>query len=73
MENKVHLSEQPNRLSVVTDREIACILGSLIGGLATYCGVDKVRRAVRWWAETDEAWNAFGKAHITPEVIPDKS
>ena len=62
----VHLSEQPNRLAAVTDREIACILGGLIGGLAQYCSIDKVRRAVQWWAETDEAWIQYEQ--ITSEI-----
>ncbi len=56
---KVRLSEQPTRLAVITDREIAAILGGLIGGLAQHCDIDKVRRAIRWWAETDEVWNQF--------------
>lgn len=56
---KIQLTEQPNRLAAVTDREIACIFGGLIGGLVQYCGIDKVRRALRWWVECDEAWQQF--------------
>jgi len=53
------------RLSVLparedlTDRECAKILGSLIGGLVQMAPAENVRAAVRWWAETDEAWPAI--------------
>tara|TARA_Y100000310_G_C20518570_1_gene732467 strand:+ start:832 stop:1074 length:243 start_codon:yes stop_codon:yes gene_type:complete len=66
---KVHLSEQPNRLAAVTDREIACILGGLIGGLAQHCAIDKVRRAVQWWAENDEAWDEYERLSTTVSAV----
>ena len=40
----------------LTDRECAKLLGSLIGGLAQMASIANVRAAVRWWAETDDAW-----------------
>jgi hypothetical protein len=52
----VELSSQPPR-SDFTDREISQILGALVGGLVMM--VDDpaaVRRAVQWWAVTDEPW-----------------
>ncbi len=40
----------------LTDRECAKLLGACIGGLVQMASLDDVRRAVRWWAENDEAW-----------------
>ncbi len=34
----------------------ARLLGGVIGSLVTVAGVETTREAVRWWAETDEAW-----------------
>jgi hypothetical protein len=52
---KKPLSTEASRTDM-TDRECAAILGSIIGGLAHLSDVATVRNAVRWWAETDEAW-----------------
>ena len=46
----------------LTDRECCKILGGLIGGLATVANLDDVRNAVRWWADTDEAWEQMKNA-----------
>ncbi len=40
----------------LTDRECAVLLGGALGGLVRMAGVPTLRRAVRWWAETDDAW-----------------
>ena len=45
----------------LTDRECIRLIGGLIGGLTQMADVDTVRAAVRWWAETDEAWVALQK------------
>jgi glycosyltransferase involved in cell wall biosynthesis len=47
------------RRTDLTDRELASILGGLIGGLCDSADIDDIRNAVRWWAETDEAWEEF--------------
>ena len=52
------LSTEPARTDL-TDREVAKILGSLIGGLCTMADERTVRNAVRWWSESDEAWQAM--------------
>lgn len=51
------LSKEPARK--LTDREVAKILGSLIGGLCEMASIDDVRNAVAWWAEEDDAWEMF--------------
>jgi hypothetical protein len=52
------LSPEPRRQ--LTDRECTAILGSLISGLAgSMAAPEVVRRAVRWWAETEAAWKAL--------------
>lgn len=40
----------------LTDRECAKILGGLLGSLIQMAPAETVRQAVRWWAESDEAW-----------------
>lgn len=42
-----------------TSRECSRILGSIIGGLTQFTPIENVRDAVRWWAETDKAWEAL--------------
>lgn len=51
------LSTQPQR--PLTDRECCSLIGSLIGGLLQHTDEDTVRAAVRWWAETNEAWRGL--------------
>jgi hypothetical protein len=43
----------------LTERECASLLGGLIGSLINNSSVETVRNAIRWWAETDEAWEGF--------------
>jgi hypothetical protein len=43
----------------LTDRECTKLLGALIGGLAQMTDIDTLRNAVRWWADTDVAWQAM--------------
>lgn len=59
--SKVKLSIEPSRMYSLTDRECANVLGCLIGGLATMNDPTVVRRAVRWWADSDEAWRVFDR------------
>lgn len=40
----------------LTDRECAKLLGGMIGGIVTMSSPEVVRAAMRWWAETDAAW-----------------
>lgn len=48
------LSNTPPR--PLTLRELTRILGGLIGTFCDFCAPEDVRRAVRWWAETDVVW-----------------
>jgi hypothetical protein len=42
----------------LTDRELVRIIGGLLGSLAGVASdVETLRRAVRWWAETDDVWS----------------
>lgn len=59
----VKLDVRPSRLRQLTDREIADLLAPILEGLCTFVGVEKVRKAVMWWAGCDEAWDA-----IDPEI-----
>jgi hypothetical protein len=52
------LSDKPARTDL-TDRECSRIIGGVLGGLAGLTDLQALRRAVRWWAETDEAWKLF--------------
>lgn len=52
---KIHLSNEPARTNL-TDRECAKLLGGTIGALVQLSDIETVRRAVEWWAHTDEAW-----------------
>lgn len=53
------LDERESRKDL-TDREVTAILGGLIGGLVKLVpDVETLRRAVRWWAETDDAWEGI--------------
>lgn len=56
------LSETLTRTDL-TDREIANILGGLIGCLPRLAkdGVQTVRAAVKWWAENDEVWEIMDR------------
>lgn len=59
---KKPLDTRPRR-NDLTDRECASILGGVIGTLAGMADREAVRNAVRWWAETDQAWESVGLAH----------
>lgn len=43
----------------LTDRELAKIIGGLLGSLCMLADPCDLRNAVRWWAETDELWISF--------------
>ena len=56
---KVKMDERPAR-SDLTDRECAKIIRGLLGSLSLMvCDQDTLRRAVQWWAETDDCWRSF--------------
>lgn len=59
----VKLDKKPSRLRSLTDREIVDLLEPVLAGFCALVGVEKVRRAVMWWAGCDEAWDS-----IDPEV-----
>lgn len=59
---KIRLSEFAARDNL-TDREVAKILGGLLGGLMGMSDIGSIRRAVEWWASTPEAWDALIDAH----------
>lgn len=40
----------------LTDRELARLLGGLIGSMIQLADIHDVRNAVRWWADCDQAW-----------------
>lgn len=60
----------------LTDRECALIVGGLIGSLSEMADLSAVRRAIKWWAETDQAWvqlvraKAFASGMFPPECVP---
>jgi 2-phospho-L-lactate transferase/gluconeogenesis factor (CofD/UPF0052 family) len=57
--SEVHkLNPHPSRTDL-TDRECSKLLGSLIGGLCMMADLATVRDAVRWWADSDDAWRAM--------------
>lgn len=62
---KPRLSTVPARTDL-TDREFCKIIGGLIGAMVQMGDRDDVRNAVRWWAETDEAWKLFD---VLPLVV----
>lgn len=58
MSEKPTLSPIPARKDM-TDREVAKILAGLMGGLLNMTTLDAIKNAVRWWANTPEAWAIF--------------
>jgi hypothetical protein len=46
----------------LTERQCCGLLGSLIGGLLQMAEREDVRRAVEWWAKTDQAWSMLPTA-----------
>ncbi|HYX22395.1 MAG TPA: hypothetical protein VFA98_16245 [Thermoanaerobaculia bacterium] len=55
------LSKEPARK--LNDREVAKILGGLLGGLCDMASVEDVKNAVEWWASEDDAWEMFREMH----------
>lgn len=53
--SKKPLDTRPARTDL-TDRECSKIIGGVIGTLMQMAPAERVRAAVTWWAETDEAW-----------------
>lgn len=58
------LSPQAARTDL-TDRECTKLIGGLIGGLCQMSDPQTVRDAIRWWAESDEAWNAMAAMNVS--------
>lgn len=60
----------------LTDRECAVIVGGLIGSLSEVADLAIVRRAIQWWAETDQAWVQVVRAKAAasnlypPDCVP---
>ena len=48
----------------LTDRECTKILGGMLGTLADMTDIETLRNAVRWWAETDAAWQALSEVKV---------
>lgn len=40
----------------LTSRELSKLIGALLGGLVQMAEVEELKVAVKWWAETPEAW-----------------
>ena len=72
------LDPRPARTDL-TDRECSRIIGGLLGSLVGNApDVETVRRAVRWWAETDQVWvwmekqqADFEAAGLSPRRTPE--
>jgi len=62
------LEPEPRRCDL-TVREVASILGGLIGSLCENSPPDKVREAVIWWATTDAAWRFDGRVSSKIQAI----
>lgn len=58
MEEKVKLSSVEARTDL-TDRECCKIIGGVLGSLNLMTDLESLRSAVRWWANTDEAWEGL--------------
>lgn len=63
---KQPLDTRPIRKDL-TDRECCAALGGLLGGLIRLADLESLRNAVRWWAETDEAWKVLEETKATLE------
>ena len=57
---KKPLSASPARTNL-TDREIAKIIGGLLGGLLDMTDIYSLRHAVQWLADTPEFWHELEK------------
>ena len=48
----------------LTKRECAKLLGGTIGTLVDMAPVEVVHAAVKWWAETNAAWEFFADSEV---------
>jgi hypothetical protein len=55
MDEKVKLSSVEARADL-TNREVAKLIGSVLGGLVQMAEVRTVQEALRWWLENPLAW-----------------
>lgn len=53
----------------LTSREVAKLLGGFIGGMTEMAALDEIQTAVKWWAETPEAWEELEKINELKEVM----
>lgn len=71
----INLDPRPARTDL-TSRECSKLLGGMIGNLSQMASLLDIRTAVRWWAETDEAWDflalTLGNRPINPLEKSDK-
>jgi hypothetical protein len=58
-DERPRLNPEPAR--ELTLRECVKILGGTIGGLADMSDLETLRAAVKWWANTDAAWDEMQK------------
>lgn len=63
----VHLDPRSARVDL-TSREIANLLGGVLGGFVQMSTVEDVRTAIKWWAQTDEAWALFTNPELAAHV-----
>jgi hypothetical protein len=63
------LDARPARKDL-TDREVAKLLGAVVSGLLEMSDAKSVRNAVRWWANSDKAWEMlqFVQGEIAKEM-----
>lgn len=64
------LTSKPARTDL-TDRELTKFIGSVLSGLLSMTDLATLRNAVKWWAESDEAWRLLGfmKKEAVGEIL----
>lgn len=55
---KTTLNPNPVRTDL-TSREIAKLLGGFLGGFVEMASIDDIKTAVKFWADTPEAWESL--------------
>lgn len=63
------LDKRPARKNL-TSREIAKILGGLLGALLGMAALEDLQNAVGWWHDTPEAWQGLKKAQ---QIVEDEA
>lgn len=62
----------PRPARALTSREIAKMIMGLLGGLAQFCEIGEMRRAVSWISETEDAWKALEASQPVGEELAEK-